>query len=196
MIPTVSAPARPARRDAPDTRSKRAPAPGPKTPAAKRAGALPGTGERRRGGPHTIRITYVRLADQYRLDEVTDDGVVHTELEAVSDEAFAEYLAALVANFRQLDVSSGAIDDEVGLRRRPAEARGMSTRPSPGPVRLAPGTPVTVVSDGRTRAGVVQPYEPENTLTHTFPVRFTETGQWRLLTARDVTVTQPEESAR
>jgi hypothetical protein len=159
--------------------------------------ARPGTGERRRGGPHTIRITYVRLADQYRLDEVTDDGVVHTELvEAVSDEAFAEYLAALVANFRQLDVSSGAIDDEVGLRWRPAEARGMSTRPSPGPVRLTPGTPVTVVSDGRTHAGVVQPYEPENTLTHTFPVRFTETGQWRLLTARDVTVVQPEESAR
>jgi len=161
--------------------------------------ARPGIGERRRGGTHTIRITYVRPAGRYRLDEVTDDGAVHTELvEAVSDEAFAEYLAALVADFRQLDVSRGAIDDEVGLRRRPAprQAHDMSTRPSPGPVRLAPGTPVTVVSDGPTRAGVVQPYEPENTLAHTFPVRFTETGQWRLLTARDVTVVQPEESAR
>ena len=102
----------------------------------------------------------------------------------------------LVANFWQLDVSRGTIDDGVGLQRQPAEVRGMSTRPGPGPVRLAPGTPgtpVTVVSDGRTRAGVVQPYEPENTLTHTFPVRFTETGQWRQLTARDVTVVQPEE---
>ena len=195
MTHTASAPARPARREAPDARNRRAPAPGPKTAAARVA--RPGIGERRRGGTHTIRITYVRLAGRYRLDEVTDDGAVHTELvETVSDEAFAEYLAALVANFRQLDVSSGAIDDEVGLRWRPAEARGMSTRPSPGPVRLTPGTPVTVVSDGRTHAGVVQPYEPENTLTHTFPVRFTETGQWRLLIARDVTVVQPEESAR
>ena len=121
MTHTASAPARPARREAPDARSRRAPAPNPKTPAAKRAVARPGIGERRRGGTHTIRITYVRLAGRYRLDEVTNDGAVHTELvEAVSDEAFAEYLAALVANFRQLDVSSGAIDDEVGLRRRHA----------------------------------------------------------------------------
>ena len=68
----------------------------------------------------------------------------------------------------------------------------MSTRPELRPVRLAPGTPgtpVTGVIGGRTCAGLVQPYEPENTLTHhTFPVRITETGQGRLLTARDVTV--------
>ena len=62
----------------------------------------------------------------------------------------------------------------------------MSTRPGPG---LAPGTRVTVVIDGRVCAGVVQYYEPDLYLTHrTFPVRFTETGQWRLLTTRDVTV--------
>ena len=66
---------------------------------------------RRRVGS-TIRITYVRLAGRYRIDEVTDDGVVRTEISpAVSDEAFAEHLAALVADFRQLDVSRGVIDD-------------------------------------------------------------------------------------
>jgi hypothetical protein len=65
-------------------------------------------------------------------------------------------------------------------------------RPGPG---LVPGTRVTVVIDGRACAGVVQHYEPELHLTHrTFPVRFTETGQWRLLTARDVTEVQlPDE---
>jgi len=61
---------------------------------------------------HTIRITYVRRADRYRIDEMVDD-VVHTELvEAVFDEAFAEHLAELVANFRQIDVSRRAIDDD------------------------------------------------------------------------------------
>jgi len=104
--------------------------------------ARPGIGERRRGGTHTIRITYVRLAGRYRLDEVTDDGVVHTELvEAVFDEGFAEYLAALVADFRQLDVSRGAIDDGVGLQRRPAEAHGMSTARVPGRCRSPPAPP-------------------------------------------------------
>jgi hypothetical protein len=64
----------------------------------------------------------------------------------------------------------------------------MSARPGPG---LAPGTRVTVVIDGRVCAGVVAHYAPDLHLTHrTFPVRFTETGQWRLLTARDVTVVQ------
>ena len=38
---------------------------------------------------------------------------------------------------------------------------------------------------------MVQHYELDLHLTHrTFPVRFTETGQWQLLTARDVTVVQ------
>ena len=70
----------------------------------------------------------------------------------------------------------------------------MSTRPEPG---LAPGTRVTVVIDGRVCAGVVQHYELDLHLTHrTFPVRFTETGQWRLVSARDVTVVQPDASAR
>ena len=55
----------------------------------------------------------MRLADRYRLDEVADDGVVCTEISpAVFDEAFAEHLAALVADFRQLDVSRGVIDDD------------------------------------------------------------------------------------
>jgi len=76
----------------------------------------PGIGERRSAGSgmalHTIRITYVRRADRYRIDEMVDD-VVHTELvEAVFDEAFAEHLAELVANFRQIDVSRRAIDDD------------------------------------------------------------------------------------
>ncbi len=67
---------------------------------------------RRRAGS-TIRITYVRLAGRYRIDEVTDDGVVRAEISpAVSDEAFAKHLAALVADFRHLDVSRGAIDDD------------------------------------------------------------------------------------
>jgi len=48
----------------------------------------------------TIRITYVRLAGRYRIDEVTGDGVVREEISpAVFDEAFAEHLAALVADF-------------------------------------------------------------------------------------------------
>jgi len=179
---------------------------------------------------HTIRITYVRQADRYRIDEMVDD-VVRTELvEAVFNEAFAEHLAELVANFRQIDVTRLTIDDDgvvlewerclrcekracleatiagrcldhdvsdhvfsdvpaprsarrgaVVLQRRPARraasprarARGMSTRLELRPVRLAPGTPgtpVTGVIGGRTCAGLVQPYEPENTLTHhTFP---------------------------
>jgi hypothetical protein len=67
----------------------------------------------------------------------------------------------------------------------------MSTRPGPG---LAPGTRVTVVTDGRVCAGVVAHYAPDLHLTHrTFPVRFTETGQWQLLTARDVTVVPTHE---
>ena len=82
---------------------------------AQAAGALTRVarpGERRRVGT-TIRITYVRLTDRYRLDEVADDGVVCTEISpAVFDEAFAEHLAALVADFRQLDVSRGVIDDD------------------------------------------------------------------------------------
>ncbi len=61
----------------------------------------------------TIRITYVRLADRYRIDEVAGDGVVRAEISpAVFDEAFAEYLAALVASFRRLEVSRGVIDDD------------------------------------------------------------------------------------
>jgi len=61
----------------------------------------------------TIRITYVRLAGRYRIDEVTGDGVVREEISpAVFDEAFAEHLAALVADFRQLEVSRGVIDDD------------------------------------------------------------------------------------
>ncbi len=61
----------------------------------------------------TIRITYVRLAERYRIDEVGSDGVVRAEISpAVFDEAFAEHLAALVADFRQLDVSRGVIDDD------------------------------------------------------------------------------------
>jgi len=68
------------------------------------------------------------------------------------------------------------------------QAGGMSPRPGPG---LAPGTRVTAVVDGRVCAGVVAYYEPDLHLTHrTFPVRFTETGRWRLLSARDVTVVQ------
>ncbi len=67
---------------------------------------------RRRVGP-TIRITYVRLAGRYRIDEVADDGVVRAEISpAVFDEAFAEHLATLVAEYRQLYVSRGAIDDD------------------------------------------------------------------------------------
>jgi len=67
----------------------------------------------------------------------------------------------------------------------------MSTRPESG---LAPGTRVTVVIDGRTCTGVVQHYEPDLHLTHgTFPVRFIATGQWRLLTAHDVTVVETHE---
>ena len=70
----------------------------------------------------------------------------------------------------------------------------MSTRPGPG---LAPGTRVTVVTDGRACAGVVAHYEPDLHLTHrTFPVRLDKSGQWRLLTVRDVTVVQPDASAR
>ena len=70
----------------------------------------------------------------------------------------------------------------------------MSTRPGPG---LAPGTRVTVMKDGHVCAGVVAHYEPDLHLTHrTFPVRFTQTGQWRLVSARDVTVVQPDASAR
>ncbi len=61
---------------------------------------------------HTIRITYVRQADRYRIDEMVDD-VVRTELvEAVFNEAFAEHLAELVANFRQIDVTRLTIDDD------------------------------------------------------------------------------------
>ena len=61
----------------------------------------------------TIRITYVRLAERYRIDEVGDDGMVRAEISpAVFDEAFAEHLAALVADFRRLEVSRGAIDDD------------------------------------------------------------------------------------
>ncbi len=67
----------------------------------------------------------------------------------------------------------------------------MSTRPEPG---LTPGTRVTAVLDGRGCAGVVQHYEPDLHLTHrTFPVRFTKTGQWRLLTTHDVTAVQTHE---
>jgi hypothetical protein len=67
----------------------------------------------------------------------------------------------------------------------------MSTRPEPG---LTPGTRVTAVLDGRGCAGVVQHYEPDLHLTHrTFPVRFTETGQWRLLTTHDVSAVQTHE---
>ncbi len=55
----------------------------------------------------------MRLAGRYRIDEVADDGVVRAEISpAVFDEAFAEHLAALVADFRHLDVSRGAIDDD------------------------------------------------------------------------------------
>jgi len=55
----------------------------------------------------------VRLADRYRIDEVADNGVVSAEISpAVSDEAFAEHLAVLVADFRHLGVSRGAIDDD------------------------------------------------------------------------------------
>ncbi len=54
----------------------------------------------------------MRLAGRYRIDEVADEGVVRAEISpAVSDEAFAEHLAALVADFRHL-VSRGAIDDD------------------------------------------------------------------------------------
>ena len=61
----------------------------------------------------TIRITYVRLAGRYRIDEVADDGVVRAEISpVVFDEAFVEHLAALVADFRHLEVSRGAIDDD------------------------------------------------------------------------------------
>jgi len=48
----------------------------------------------------TIRITYVRLAGRYRIDEVAGDGVVRAEISpAVSGETFTEHLAALVADF-------------------------------------------------------------------------------------------------
>jgi len=76
----------------------------------------------------TIRITYVRLAERYRLDEVGSDGEVRTEISSavVDDKAFAEHLAALVADYRGLAVSRGAIDDdgvvpEWGRARRPQQ---------------------------------------------------------------------------
>ena len=51
--------------------------------------------------------------------------------------------------------------------------------------------------DGHVCAGVVAHYEPDLHLTHrTFPVRLDKSGQWRLLTVRDVTVVQPDASAR
>lgn len=75
----------------------------------------------------TIRITWVRVAGAYRIDEVGGDGVVRTEISpaVVNDEGFAEYLAALVAGHRRLVVSRGAIDDD--------RAGSWSTRP-PGSV--------------------------------------------------------------
>jgi len=61
----------------------------------------------------TVRVTYVRLAGRWRIDEVAGDGVVRAEISpAVFDEALAEHLAALVADFRCLEVSRAAIDDD------------------------------------------------------------------------------------
>lgn len=77
----------------------------------------------------TIRITWVPLTERYRIDEVTGDGLVRTEISpaVVDNKAFAEHLAALVADYRQLNVSHGAIDDEgVVLERercRPRQQR-------------------------------------------------------------------------
>jgi len=61
----------------------------------------------------TIRVTYVRLAGRYHIDEVAGDGAVRAEISpGVPDEAFAEHLAALVAGYRQLQVSRGAVDED------------------------------------------------------------------------------------
>ncbi len=61
----------------------------------------------------TIRLTYVRLAERYRIDEVGSNGVVREEITpAVFDEAFAEHLAGLVADDRGLAVSRGALEDD------------------------------------------------------------------------------------
>lgn len=51
---------------------------------------------------------------------------------------------------------------------------------------LDAGTEVTARLRGLPQRGVVQSYEPEHS-PDTFPVRFDD-GQWRLLTANEVTV--------
>lgn len=68
-------------------------------------------------------------------------------------------------------------------------ARPTLTVVSGGPrarVLLDPGTQVTVPLGGQVRYGVVQCYE-QRWSQGTFPVRLDD-GQWRLLTADDVTV--------
>jgi len=64
-------------------------------------------------GPVTMRVTYVRLAGRYRIDEVAGDGMVRAEISpVVFDEALAEHLAALVAGHRHLEVSRAGVEDD------------------------------------------------------------------------------------
>jgi hypothetical protein len=62
----------------------------------------------------TIRITYIRLAGRYHIDEVGGDGVVRAELHPawIDDRAFAEHLAGLVAGYRRLGASVVAVDED------------------------------------------------------------------------------------